>query len=111
MTEIDWSNSIAILGLAVITVVTRAFFLFSERSWRLPRWAERGLQYAPIAALAAVVLPEVLVTQGQVHAPWADARLYGALAGALAYWWRRDVFVTIVVGMLVYLPLRAWLGG
>src|SRR5690606_16668882 len=58
MTDINWHTVLIVLGLAVVTVVTRAFFLFSNRSWTLPRWAQRGLQYAPIAALAAVVVPE-----------------------------------------------------
>jgi len=107
----DWVNVVVIVGLAVVTVITRAFFLFSDKPWSLPRWAERGLQYAPIAALAAVVVPEVLMSQGQFRSPWTDARFYAAIVGALAYYWRRDVFVTIIAGMLVYLPLRALWGG
>ena len=100
-----------ILGLACVTVLARGFFFISSRPWRLPRWAERGLQYAPIAALAAVVLPEVVMSQGQLIATWQDARLYAAAAGAAAYFWRRDVLITILAGVAVYLPLhplRRW---
>ena len=46
-----------IVGLAWVTVVTRCFFFISNEPWHLPRWAQRGLQYAPIAALSAVVAP------------------------------------------------------
>ena len=99
-----------ILGLACVTVLARGFFFISSRPWRLPRWAERGLQYAPIAALAAVVLPEVVMSQGQLIATWQDARLYAAAAGAAAYIWRRDVLITILAGMAVYLPLHLLLG-
>jgi branched-subunit amino acid transport protein len=99
-----------ILGLACVTVLARGFFFISSRPWRLPRWAERGLQYAPIAALAAVVLPEVVMSQGQLIATWQDARLYAAAAGAAAYFWRRDVLITILAGMAVYLPLHLLLG-
>lgn len=111
MNDIDPYNIALIVGLALVTVVTRGFFLFSSKAWGLPHWAQRGLQYAPIAAMAAVVAPEILMVQGRIEAPWADARVYGALVGAVAYYWRRDVFTTIVTGMLVYLPLRVWLGG
>lgn len=99
-----------ILGLACVTVLARGFFFISSRPWRLPHWAECGLQYAPIAALAAVVLPEVVMSQGQLIATWQDARLYAAAAGAAAYIWRRDVLITILAGMAVYLPLHLLLG-
>ena len=104
-----WTLAI-IVGLACVTVVTRCFFFLSPKPWPLPRWAERGLQYAPIAALSAVVLPEVLVTSGHLITTLQDARPYAAAAGALAFYWRRDVFATIVAGMAVYLPLHLGLG-
>ena len=97
-------------GLACVTVVARSFFFISSKPWSLPHWAQRGLQYAPIAALSAVVLPEIVVSQGHLVGTLADARIFGALAGALAYWWRRDVLATIVAGMAVYLPLHLGLG-
>ena len=104
-----WSLGV-ILGLAVVTVVTRSFFFISSQSWQLPNWAQRGLQYAPIAALSAVVIPEIITVQGELVSTWQDARLYAAAVGAAAYFWRRDVLVTIVLGMAVYLPLHLGLG-
>jgi branched-subunit amino acid transport protein len=89
-----------------VTVVTRSFFFFSSKPWHLPSWAERGLHYAPIAALAAVVVPEVVMTQGQLISNLKDARLYAVAAGALWFYWRKGVLGTIVVGMAVYLPLH-----
>lgn len=99
-----------IVGLAVVTVVSRSFFFISRTPWKLPAWASRGLQYAPIAALAAVVAPEVLTVQGQLVPTWQDARIFGALAGVVVYFWRRDTLLTIVAGMGVYLPLHLGLG-
>jgi len=110
MNEINWHTVLTVLGLAVVTVITRGFFLFSNRSWTLPRWAQRGLQYAPIAALASVVVPEVVMVQGELADSWRDARLYAAAVGAAVYFWRKDVLFTIVAGMAVYLPLRLGLG-
>ncbi|HSW20679.1 MAG TPA: AzlD domain-containing protein [Ramlibacter sp.] len=94
-----------ILGLACVTVIARCFFFISSRPWPLPAWVERGLQYAPIAALSAVVVPEVLMAQGQLITTWHDARIFGAAAGMAVFFWRRDVLATILVGMAVYLPL------
>lgn len=114
MHETDFWTLLAIVGLTVISVVTRGFFFISEREWRLPNWAQRGLQYAPIAALAAVIAPDILLTDGVLDAPWRDARVWGALAAGLFYLQRRHASfalpLTIAVGMAVYLPLRIGLG-
>ena len=85
---------VTIAGLTGITVVTRAFFLFSDRELVLPDWVRRGLRYAPLAALAAVVVPEVVMTQGQLIGTWQAARLNAVLSstlytsGAVAFWAR-----------------------
>jgi branched-subunit amino acid transport protein len=106
MNQTDAGTVITIIGLALMTVVTRSFFFFSTKPWRLPGWAERGLHYAPIAALAAVVVPEVVMTQGHLISSLKDARLYAVAAGALWFYWRKGVLGTIVTGMAVYLPLH-----
>ena len=105
----DLRTLAVIAGLAVVTVVARCFFFLSGRPWSMPPWVERGLQYAPIAALSAVVLPEILTTQGQ-WSGLADARVAGAVAGTIAFVWRRSVLLTIMAGMAVYLPLHLWAG-
>jgi branched-subunit amino acid transport protein len=101
---------LTILGLTVITVVTRAFFLIGERELPLPDWVKRGLRYAPLAALTAVVVPEVLMTQGHLITTWQDARVYAVLVASAYYFWRGGILGTIVSGMAVLIPLKLWLG-
>jgi branched-subunit amino acid transport protein len=101
---------IAIVGLTVLTVATRGFFFLTEREIPIPEWLRQGLRYAPLAALVAVVLPEVVMTQGHVIATWQDARIFAALAGAAYFRWRRGILGTILAGMAVLLPLRLGLG-
>jgi len=106
----DTAQALTLLGLGAVTVLTRCFFFIWNRELPFPAWAQRGLQYAPIAALAAVVVPEVMVSHGALITTWQDARLYGAAAGLVFYLARRGqgqaVLGTIVVGMAVYLPLH-----
>jgi branched-subunit amino acid transport protein len=102
----DGWTLLVIVGLALVTVITRSFFFISQRDWKLPHWAERGLQYAPIAALAAVIVPEIVMTQGQLISSLQDARIYGAMAGAGVFYVTRQTLACIVAGMLVYLPLH-----
>jgi branched-subunit amino acid transport protein len=106
----DLWTLLAIAGLAVITAVSRSFFFLSNSEWHLPLWAQRGLQYAPIAALSAVVVPEIMMSQGELIATWQDARIYAAAVGVAVYFFKRDVLLTIVLGMGVYLPLHLALG-
>ncbi len=109
MTADPWTMAV-IVGLAGVTVLTRCFFFILDRPWSLPHWAERALQYAPVAALAGVIAPEIVMSGGQLVASWHDARLFAAAAGALLYFWRRSVLLTIVAGMAAYLPLHLVLG-
>ncbi len=110
MLDLDPWTLLTIVLLGVVTVVTRGFFFMSSKPWTLPHWAQRGLQYAPIAALSAVVIPEVVTTHGALVQTWMDARLFAAAAGAAWFFWQRSVLGTIVAGMAVYLPLHIGLG-
>ena len=108
-----WTLAI-IGGMALVTLLTRTLFFISSKPWHLPHWAQRALQYAPIAALSAVIVPEIVMSSGQLLHTWQDARLYAAAAGVAWYFWRKGaghaVLGTIVVGMGVYLPLHLGLG-
>jgi len=84
--------------------------MLTEREVPIPDWLREGLRYAPLAALAAVVVPEVVLTHSQLISTWQDARLFAATAGAACYFWRRDILGTILTGMAVLLPLRLGLG-
>jgi branched-subunit amino acid transport protein len=114
MGETDLWTLITIVALTAVSVLTRSFFFLSSKPWPLPRLAQRGLQYAPIAALSAVVVPEVVMTQGHLISTWQDARLFAVVAGAGWFFWRKGagqaVLGTIVVGMAVYLTLHLGLG-
>lgn len=110
MLDLDPWTLLTIVALGGVTVLTRGFFFISSKPWSLPHWAQRGLQYAPIAALSAVVAPEVVMSQGALVQTWQDARLYAALAGAAWFYHQRSVLGTIVCGMAVYLPLHIGLG-
>ena len=110
MIETDFYTVSTIIGMMLVTLLTRCFFLFSSKPWSLPAWAQRGLHYAPIAALSAVIVPEMVMTQGQLIATWQDARIFAVLAGLGWFYWQRGLLGTIIVGMAVYLPLHVGLG-
>ena len=101
---------VATVGLVLISIFTRSVFFLSQKPWSLPDRIEKALRYAPLAALAAVVAPDVLLTQGQWTGEWSDAR-YPAAAFAIAWAaWHREMLGTIVVGMVVFTALRLGMG-
>jgi branched-subunit amino acid transport protein len=101
---------VAVLGLAVITVLTRGLFLIPEREVPLPAWLQQGLRYAPLAALVAVVAPEVVLTQGQLITTWQDARLPAVAVATAYFFWRHDILGTILSGTAVLLVLKLGFG-
>jgi branched-subunit amino acid transport protein len=100
---------LAILGMTFVTVVTRAMFLIGGERTVLPARVQRMLRYAPAAALAAVVLPDVLATsEGLSFAP-SNHEFYATLAGLAWFLWRRSMLGTIVTGMVVFTLLRIFM--
>jgi len=105
-----WQLVIAVVGLTLITVITRGFFLLPNREWPLPHWLLQGLRYAPLAALIAVIAPEIVLTDGVLIATWRDARLFAVAVGSAYFVWRRDILGMIVTGTATLLVLRIGLG-
>jgi branched-subunit amino acid transport protein len=101
---------VAIVGLAAITVVTRGFFVIPEREVPIPAWLREALRYAPLAALVAVLLPEIAMTGDHLIATWKEARIYATATGILVFCATRNLLATILAGTAVLLALRLGLG-
>ena len=105
-----WEAVVAIIGMAFVTLLTRSSFLFSKNELPLPDWLKQGLRYAPLAAMAAVIVPEVVMTQGHLITTFKDARLYAVAVASVYFYWRRGILGTILSGTAVMLALRIGLG-
>lgn len=105
-----WEALLTAAGLALITLATRGFFILPRREWPMPGWLKESLRYAPLAALAAVLAPELLMTDGRLLRTWQDARLFGAAAAVAWFLLRRELLGTIIVGTAVMLIFRLGLG-
>ena len=110
MTTSALYGAATILGMAAVTVLSRSCFLYAKREPRIPEALQRALQVAPLAAIVAVVAPEIFTSHGHLIDTWRDARLPAALAATLYYAWRPGVLGPLLAGMAVYLPLRLALG-
>lgn len=102
---------LTIFVLTLVVGLLRTFFLFAPRRLQ-PRGAlERALRYAPLAALAALVTPEILRELRTVGlADWSilsDARLLAALGLALVVKLTRNLFAGLATGAAVFLLVHA----
>lgn len=99
-----------IVGLTLVSIINRSFFFISRREVPLPKLLQRGLRYAPLAALAAVIAPEVVMVHGHLIDTWRHPPLWGAVAACGYFVWRRGLLGTIVAGTAACLALRLGLG-
>lgn len=106
----QWKIFLTILGMAVVTLLCRSLFLLPRQEPSMPQWLREGLRYAPLAAMAAVISPELFLAHGQIIQTWQDSRILGAAAGLVVYAWSRSLFATIVSGTGVMLAVKFGLG-
>ncbi|MGI4848215.1 MAG: AzlD domain-containing protein [Janthinobacterium lividum] len=96
----------ALIGLA--TVLPRSSFIVLAGRARLPPWLQRALRYAPAAALAAIILPDLLVAGGAVQP--ANPRLLAGLVVVAVVLWSRNPWLPFIAGMGVLSVLHFGLG-
>lgn len=95
-----------LIGLA--TTLPRASFIVLGNRVTLPLVVQRALRYAPAAALAAIVVPDVLLVSGEL-AP-LNPKLAAAGAAIAAALLSRNPWLPFVAGMGVLLGLKHLLG-
>ncbi len=94
--------------LAATTLITRGSFIMAGEKGRLPAVLQRALRYAPAAALAALVAPDLLLVQGDIQP--LNPRLVAGIAVTLVALRTRKPWLPFVLGMAVLIGLRKGLG-
>ena len=92
-----------LLGLA--TTLPRASFIVLGNRFSLPPTLQRALRYAPAAALAAIVVPDIVVVSGQIDP--VNPKLAAGIAAILVAMRWRNPWLPFIVGMAVLLGLKA----
>ena len=98
---------LTIIGLMVVTFITRGFFLLFGHRAELPDSLVSALRYAPAAALIAIIAPDVFLVRNEVF-EIGNPSLWGGLTALGAFLLTRSIVLTIVIGMLVFTGVR-WL--
>lgn len=101
---------LGILAIVVGTLLTRSLLpVLGARVQLTPR-LEAALRFAPGCALAAIVIPELLLQQGVLTVGPANLRLPAAIVAALICHYSRSILGTIAGGMAAFWALLALFG-
>lgn len=97
---------LTIIVLTVATILTRSSFFLLGHTVKLPPKVQHALRYAPAAALAAIVAPDLVLANGALQLTWMNPKLVAGLGAALFFVTTRHLLGTIVAGMGLYSLLR-----
>jgi branched-subunit amino acid transport protein len=95
-------------GLATFTI--RATFILLVGQREIPPQVRRALYYIPPAVLTAIIVPELLLPQGELEISLTNPNLLAGVAATLVAWRTRNVLFTILVGMVVFWIARVIIG-
>lgn len=106
-----------IAALSLLTLLSRSFFVLLPRRWQPRGRVEQALRYAPLAALLAICVPEIVqgLPAAQQAGTWAsaalaDPRLVSALVLVAVIRLTRNTLWGLLAGTASYLLLLR-LGG
>jgi len=102
----DTQFLLTMIGMGVVTFLPRLLPAWFLRGKTLHPFIEAWLKYVPVAVLAALLLPSLLVSEGNLNLHWENLYLWAAIPAAATAWKTRSMFATIVVGMIVVAAVR-----
>lgn len=98
----------AIVLLALCVVICRAGYIVFGHYFPLPSKFRSALRYAPLAALAAIIVPDVL-PWGLESGPTVDLKLVAACVAIGVFGLTRSGLLVIASGMVTLWALRGLL--
>ncbi|XPM59622.2 MAG: AzlD domain-containing protein [Leptolyngbya sp. IPPAS B-1204] len=91
-----------ITGMVIVTFLIRYPVLALSGRLQLAPWFLQLLRFVPPTVLTAIVVPAVLMPNDQLWLDFTNARLIGAIAAVGIGVWRKNLLLTIMIGMLVF---------
>lgn len=89
-----------------LTFAIRLSFIGAAGRIGISAWFERMLRFVPVAALTALIWPDLLIAQGALSL--GEPRLLAGLLAAAIAWRTRNVLAAISGGMLALWAIQ-WL--
>lgn len=99
---------VVIILLTIATIINRSAFWVVGHHINLPKRVQEALRYAPSCALAAIVAPDLFISDNQLVTSLHNPKLIASVAAAMFYLWKKDMLLTIVFGMGIFTLVRLY---
>lgn len=99
-----------IVGMFAVTFSVRYVPIVLVGRIQLSDRVQRALNYVPVAVLTAICAPAIFMPEGTLALSLENAALVGGAASVLIAWRTRNLLLTIVLGMVIYMGWRALMG-
>ena len=93
------SEILLILGMMAVTFGVRYLPLLMSGRMEFPESLERALRFVPVAVLTALIAPMVLLPQGEWAVSLSNPYLVSSIAAVVAAVWRKNLMLTILIGL------------
>ena len=102
---------LSFVSITLATVATRCGLLLAGHRLVIPARVEAALRYAPACALAAIIAPDLLITNGALQVGLGNPKLFAGMAAVAIFGFTRSTIGTIVGGMAAFWLLKFGLPG
>ncbi|KGK14171.1 branched-chain amino acid ABC transporter [Vibrio navarrensis] len=97
---------LTILAMTALVFASRYLFLEPNLPLKLGQRTQRFLSYASPAVLTAIWAPIVFSPEGELHLSPHNPYILAALLAAFIAWKSKNVLLTTIVSMAVFLLLK-----
>lgn len=97
---------LVMVSAGLITYGMRLFFILAISEKSLPKNVRIGLEFVPPAVLTAIIVPEVLFSDGSLDISFDNLRLAAAFLAVIVAWKTKSSIFTVITGMLILWVLQ-----
>ena len=102
---------VMILGMAAVTFGLRYPVLALVSRIQLPESILSALKFVPPALLSAIILPEIFIPDGSFQIDLRNSELVASMFAVLIARRTKNLMLTIILGIMVFLGWRWVVGG
>lgn len=96
-------QALLVIGMAAVTFLVRWPVLALVSRVTLPQPVLDAMKFIPPAVLTAIIVPAMFTPAGTLDLAYTNAYLVAGVVAALVAWRTRNLLLTIVLGMALFL--------